>query len=221
MEGDESYRWTSFDGNKQLREDNRRLREDNQRLLRAVQDASSSSAVAPPPAPPLAVNTNAEMQRKNEMLSKQADLLIRELDEAHNAVRHRDQCLENYSMQATEYERTVARLMADKQAAEEALKQHQEKILEQKDAIEKLLSEVNHANSETRMLKARMEENSLQIKELEEEQSCLQKRLESESNKNSDLQAMLEGNSKEVNTAQSNLEETSHFRLRRQSPRKD
>ena len=208
MEGDESYRWTSFDGNKQLREDNRRLREDNQRLLRAVQDASSSSAVAPPPAPPLAVNTNAEMQRKNEMLSKQADLLMRELDEAHNAVRHRDQCLENYSMQATEYERTVARLMADKQAAEEALKQHQEKILEQKDAIEKLSSEVNHANSETRMLKARMEENSLQIKELEEEQSSLQKRLESESNKNSDLQAMLEGNSKEVNTAQSNLEET-------------
>ena len=207
MEGDESYRWTSFDGNKQLREDNRLLREDNQRLLRAVQDASSSSSVAPPPAPPLAVNTNTEMQRKNEMLSKQADLLMHELDEAHNAVRHRDQCLENYSMQATEYERTVARLMADKQAAEEALKQHQEKILEQKDTIEKLSSEVNHANSETRMLKAGMEENSLQIKELEKERSSLQKRLVSESNKNSDLQAMLEGNSKEVNTAQSNLEE--------------
>ena len=210
MEGDESYRWTSFDGNKQLREDNRLLREDNQRLLRAVQDASSSSSVAPPPAPPLAVNTNTEMQRKNEMLSKQADLLMHELDKAHNAVRHRDQCLENYSMQATEYERTVARLMADKQAAEEALKQHQEKILEQKDTIEKLSSEVNHANSETRMLKAGMEENSLQIKELEEERSSLKKRLESESNKNSDLQAMLEGNSKEVNTAQSKLEEIDH-----------
>ena len=210
MEGDESYRWASFDGNKRLREDNRLLREDNQRLLRAVQDASSSSSAAPPPAPPLAVNTNAEMQRKNEMLSKQADLLMHELDEAHNAVRHRDQCLENYSMQATEYERTVAGLMADKQAAEEALKQHQEKILEQKDTIEKLSSEVNHANSETRMLKAGMEENSLQIKELEEERSSLQKRLESESNKNSDLQAMLEGNSKEVNTAQSKLEEIDH-----------
>lgn len=141
------------------------------------------------------------------MLSKQADLLMHELDEAHNAVRHRDQCLENYSMQATEYERTVARLMADKQSAEEALKQHQEKILEQKDTIEKLSSEVNRAKSETRMLKAGMEENSLQIKELEEERSSLQKRLESESNKNGDLQAMLEGNSKEVNTAQSNLEE--------------
>lgn len=142
------------------------------------------------------------------MLSKQADLLMHELDEAHNAVRHRDQCLENYSMQATEYERTVAGLMADKQAAEEALKQHQEKILEQKNTIEKLSSELDHANSATRMLKAGMEENSLQIKELEEERQEMLKRLESESIRNSDLQAMLEANDKEVNTAQSNLEET-------------
>lgn len=208
MEGDESYRWTSFDGNKRLREDNRRLRGDNQRLLRAVQDTSSSSSAAAPPAPPLAASADAEMQRKIELLSKQADLLMHELDEAHNAVRHRDQCLENYSMQATEYERTVARLMADKQAAEEALKQHQEKVLEQKNTIEKLSSKVDDANSATRMLKAGMEENSMQIKELEEERSSLQKRLESESKKNSDLQTMLEAKNKEVNTTQSNLEET-------------
>lgn len=141
------------------------------------------------------------------MLSKQADLLMHELDEAHNAIRHRDQCLENYSLQATEYERTVARLMADEQAAEEAIKQHQEKILEQKNTIEKLSSEVDHANSATKMLKAGMEENSLQIKELEEERSSLQKSLESESNRTSDLLTMLEAKSKEVNTIQSNLEE--------------
>ena len=92
MEGDESYRRTSFDGSKRLREDNRRLREDNQRLLQAVhQNASSSSSSAEATGPTLAVyNTaNAELERKNEMLSKQAELLMHELDEAHNAVRHR------------------------------------------------------------------------------------------------------------------------------------
>ena len=54
---------------------------------------------------------------------------MHELDEAHNALRHRDQCLENYAMQSTEYEKTVARLMADNQATEEALKRHQAKVL--------------------------------------------------------------------------------------------
>ena len=209
MEGDESYRRTSFDGSKRLREDNRRLREDNQRLLQAVhQNASSSSAEATGPTLAVYNTANAELERKNEMLSKQAELLMHELDEAHNAVRHRDQCMENYVMQANEYERTVARLMADKQATEEALKQHQAKVLDQKQTIEKLSSEVDEAKSATRILQDRTEAKSSQLKELEEECSSLMKRLESESNRNNDLQTMLEAKSEETNAARLRLEKS-------------
>ena len=213
MEGDESFRRTCFDGSKRLREDNRRLRQENQRLLQIIGNASSSSssssAAAAAAAPSLAANANAnaELERKNEMLSKQAELLMHELDEAHNAVRHRDQCLESYGMQATEFERTVASLVADKQSAEESFNQHQEKLRHQKNTIEKLSSELKAATLATRTLEADIEAKSLQIKELEEERSFLLNKLESASKRNDDLQAILGAKSEEVNGITFDLDE--------------
>ena len=215
MEGDESFRRTCFDGSKRLREDNRRLRQENQRLLQIIGNASSSSssssaaAAAAAAAPSLAANANAnaELERKNEMLSKQAELLMHELDEAHNAVRHRDQCLESYGMQATEFERTVASLVADKQSAEESFNQHQEKLRHQKNTIEKLSSELKAATLATRTLEADIEAKSLQIKELEEERSFLLNKLESASKRNDDLQAILGAKSEDVNGITFDLDE--------------
>jgi len=212
MEGDESFRRTCFDGSKRLREDNRRLRQENQRLLQIIGNASSSSsaaAAAAAAAPSLAANANAnaELEKKNEMLSKQAELLVHELDEAHNAVRHRDQCLESYGMQATEFERTVASLVADKQSAEESFNQHQEKLRHQKNTIEKLSSELKAATLATRTLEADIKAKSLQIKELEKERSFLLNKLESASKRNDDLQAILEAKSEEVNGITFDLDE--------------
>lgn len=238
MEGDESFTRAGFGGTatKRLRDDNRQLKasleessqrirsltnqahqllEENERLRHTVANGEPAPASVHPP---LHVNagadaasapaSDAELQRKNEMLSKQAELLVHELDEAHNAIRHRDQCLETYGMQTSDLERTIAGLMADRQAAEKSLFEHQEKVNAQKMTIEKLSLNFDGATLTATKLEADSEAKSSQIKETEEERDTLLNKLENVSNRNTDLQAMLEAKNKETDAIRSNFEES-------------
>ena len=198
------------------------LLEENERLRHAVANGEPAPTSAPAPASvhlPLHVNadanaasalapaSDAELQRKNEMLSKQAELLMHELDEAHNVIRHRDQCLETYGMQTSDLERTIAGLTADRQAAEKSLFEHQEKVHAQKKTIEKLSLDFDGATLTAAKLEADSEAKSSQIKELEEERDTLLNKLENLSSRNADLHAMLEAKNKETDTIRSNFEE--------------
>ena len=143
-------------------------------------------------------NNDAAVKSKNELLSKQSELLFGELDEAHNAIRLRDQNVNALSFQVSELESSLARLSADKQIAESNALQRLEENRESQNTIDQLKLEVKKTRS-------RMAAEIDGKKELEEECNSLSSKIAIITDRAQDLQGKLSVTSKETNTMARNL----------------
>ena len=139
------------------------------------------------------------LRSNNELMLKQsAELLLGELDEAHNTIRLRDQRVDALALQVSELETALARLSSDKKAAEANALQRIEENNENQKTIDKLRLEVKETRSR---MAIEIEEKN----ELEEECTSLSSKIAVISDRSQDLQAKLSITSQEANTMASNL----------------